>query len=77
MACAITLERILALRLVWVRGRPGVPEYLVADVRRAVLGDRDHTTIMHGCERVTRQLDSDPELRQQVAVSDRANAAAV
>ena len=37
----LVLERMLALRRVWVWGRPGVPEVLVADVRRAVLGDRD------------------------------------
>jgi ribosomal protein S18 acetylase RimI-like enzyme len=37
----LVVERVLAMRLAWVRGRPGVPESLVADVRRAVLGDRD------------------------------------
>jgi ribosomal protein S18 acetylase RimI-like enzyme len=37
----LVVERILALRRVWIRGRPGVPEHLVAAARRAVLGDRD------------------------------------
>ena len=35
------MDWALAMRLVWVRGRPGVPEPLVADVRRIFLGDRD------------------------------------
>ncbi len=35
------LERVLAMRLVGVQGRPGVPEQLVADARRAFLDNRD------------------------------------
>jgi len=31
------------------------------------LGGRDHTTVIHGCERVARQVESDPNLRRQVA----------
>ncbi|HZU70741.1 MAG TPA: GNAT family N-acetyltransferase [Ktedonobacteraceae bacterium] len=31
---------VLALRRLWLRGRPGVPEDLVADIRRMVYGDR-------------------------------------
>ncbi|MGH2524938.1 MAG: GNAT family N-acetyltransferase [Anaerolineales bacterium] len=37
----LIVTRALAMRLAWVRGRPGVPERLVADARRALLGDRD------------------------------------
>jgi GNAT superfamily N-acetyltransferase len=37
----IVVARALAMRLVWVRGRPGVPEPLVSDARRVLLGDRD------------------------------------
>ena len=37
----LVVARALAMRLVWVQGRPGVPEPLVADARRALLGDRD------------------------------------
>jgi hypothetical protein len=37
----LVVARALALRLVWVQGRPGVPESLVAEARRAFLGDRD------------------------------------
>jgi ribosomal protein S18 acetylase RimI-like enzyme len=37
----LIVARALAMRLVWVRGRPGAPEYVVADARRALLGDRD------------------------------------
>ena len=37
----LVVDRVLTLRQVWVRGRHDIPEYLVADVRRAVLGDRD------------------------------------
>ncbi|HEX9114667.1 MAG TPA: chromosomal replication initiator protein DnaA [Anaerolineae bacterium] len=31
------------------------------------LGGRDHTTVMHGYDRVASELDSDPELHRQVA----------
>jgi chromosomal replication initiator protein len=31
------------------------------------LGGRDHTTVIHGCERVARHIESDPNLRRQVA----------
>jgi GNAT superfamily N-acetyltransferase len=37
----LIVARALAMRLAWVHGRPGVPERLVADARRALLGDRD------------------------------------
>ena len=33
----------------------------------AVLGGRDHTTIMHGCERISTEIDSDSDVRRQVA----------
>ncbi len=36
----MVLARALALRMTWVRGRPGVPEQLVEDARRALLGER-------------------------------------
>lgn len=32
-----------------------------------VLGGRDHTTIIHGCEKVARELDTDPDLSRTVA----------
>jgi hypothetical protein len=35
------IERVLAMRQVWVTGRPGVPEPVVAEARRAFLNDRD------------------------------------
>ena len=37
----IGVARVLALRMVWVKGLPGVPEILVAEARRAFLNDRD------------------------------------
>jgi ribosomal protein S18 acetylase RimI-like enzyme len=37
----LVVTRVLAMRLAWVRGRSGVPEAVVADARRALLGDRD------------------------------------
>ena len=37
----MVVERVLAMRLVWVQGRPGVSEQLVADARRAFLDNRD------------------------------------
>lgn len=37
----LVVDRVVAMRLVWVRGRDGVPEHVVTDVRRALLGDRD------------------------------------
>ncbi len=35
----IVLTRALAIRRLWVRGRPGVPEQLLADIRRALFGN--------------------------------------
>jgi ribosomal protein S18 acetylase RimI-like enzyme len=37
----LVVERVLAMRQVWVRGQPGVPEPIVAEARRAFLSDRD------------------------------------
>ncbi len=37
----LLIERVLALRQVWVTGLPGVPEAIVAEARRAFLNDRD------------------------------------
>jgi ribosomal protein S18 acetylase RimI-like enzyme len=37
----LVVERVLALRQVWVQGRPDVPEDLIAEARRAFLNDRD------------------------------------
>ncbi|HJS19375.1 MAG TPA: GNAT family N-acetyltransferase [Anaerolineales bacterium] len=37
----LSVERVLAMRQVWVQGLPGVREDIVAEARRAFLGDRD------------------------------------
>jgi GNAT superfamily N-acetyltransferase len=37
----LVIERVLAMRQVWVVGLPGVPESIVAEARRAFLNDRD------------------------------------
>jgi predicted acetyltransferase len=37
----LVIERVLAMRQVWVTGLPGVPERIVAEARRAFLNDRD------------------------------------
>jgi len=37
----MVLARVLAMRMVWVQGRPGVPEGAVAEARRAFLDNRD------------------------------------
>jgi RimJ/RimL family protein N-acetyltransferase len=37
----ISVERALAVRMVWVQGLPGVPENLVAAARRVFLSDRE------------------------------------
>jgi len=37
----LVVERVLAMRQVWVQGQPGVPESIVAEARRAFLNDRD------------------------------------
>ena len=37
----LVVARALALRLVWVSGRPGIPEQIVGEARRAFLGNRD------------------------------------
>jgi GNAT superfamily N-acetyltransferase len=37
----VVVERVLAMRQVWVRGRPGVPEHIVEAARRVLLDDRD------------------------------------
>jgi len=38
----LVIARVLALRLVWVQGRPNVPENVVAEARRAFLNNRDN-----------------------------------
>jgi GNAT superfamily N-acetyltransferase len=37
----LVVTRVIGIRQFWVRGRDGVPEYMVDDVRRALLGNRD------------------------------------
>ena len=37
----LVIERVLAMRQVWVTGLPGVPHSIVAEARRAFLNDRD------------------------------------
>jgi ribosomal protein S18 acetylase RimI-like enzyme len=37
----LVVERVLAMRQVWVQGLPGVPEPIIAEARRAFLNDRD------------------------------------
>lgn len=37
----LIVTRVIGLRQFWVRGREGVPDYVVNDARRALLGDRD------------------------------------
>jgi GNAT superfamily N-acetyltransferase len=37
----LLVERVLAMRLAWVVGRPGAPESLVAEARRVFLDNRD------------------------------------
>jgi ribosomal protein S18 acetylase RimI-like enzyme len=37
----LLIERVLAMRLAWVQGRPGVPESLVSEARRVFLDNRD------------------------------------
>lgn len=37
----LVIERVLAVRQVWVTGLPEVPESIVAEARRAFLNDRD------------------------------------
>ena len=37
----LVVTRVIGVRQFWVRGRAGVPDYVVNDARRALLGDRD------------------------------------
>jgi GNAT superfamily N-acetyltransferase len=37
----LVVTRVIGMRQFWVRGRPGVPDSVVNDARRALLGDRD------------------------------------
>jgi GNAT superfamily N-acetyltransferase len=37
----LVVKRVLAQRMVWVQAQPGIPESLLAEARRAFLGDRD------------------------------------
>lgn len=37
----LVVTRVIGLRQFWVRSRDGVPDYVVNDARRALLGDRD------------------------------------
>ena len=37
----MVVARVLAMRLVWIQGRPDIPENIVAEARRAFLNNRD------------------------------------
>jgi hypothetical protein len=37
----LVIQRVLAMRQVWVAGLPDVPEAIIAEARRAFLNDRD------------------------------------
>jgi GNAT superfamily N-acetyltransferase len=37
----LLVTRVIGIRRFWVRGRDGIPESIVSDARRALLGDRD------------------------------------
>ena len=37
----LVVSRVLAMRLVYVQGQPGIPEHIIAEARRAFLDDRD------------------------------------
>jgi ribosomal protein S18 acetylase RimI-like enzyme len=39
----LLIENVLAIRQVWVQGRPDMPEHVVAEARRAFLNDRDES----------------------------------
>jgi ribosomal protein S18 acetylase RimI-like enzyme len=38
----LTITRMLAMRLVWVEGMPGMPDHVIAEARRVFLGNRDN-----------------------------------
>ena len=44
----LVIERVLAMRQVWVTGLPGVPDSIVAEARRAFLNDRDKVWLNAG-----------------------------
>jgi len=54
----LAIERVLAMRQVWVTGLPGVPETMVAEARRAFLNDRDKVWLKAGLS-VTKDTTSD------------------
>lgn len=41
----LVIERVLAMRQVWVTGLPDIPESIVAEARRAFLNDRDRVWV--------------------------------
>jgi hypothetical protein len=44
----LLIERVLAIRQVWVQGQLGVPEHIVSEARRAFLNDRDKVWLNAG-----------------------------
>ena len=40
-AANLVIERVFAMRMVWVQGQPGIPENVVEEARRAFIGNRD------------------------------------
>jgi GNAT superfamily N-acetyltransferase len=48
----LVIERVLAMRQVWVTGLPDVPESIVAEARRAFLNDRDKVWLNVGPSKV-------------------------
>ena len=62
-----------------VMGRQGVPRQIAAYLSReetdaslvrigGALGGRDHSTIIHGCAKIEREMGYDAELRREVAL---------
>jgi len=41
----LVIKRVLAMRQIWVTGRPGVPETIVAEARRVFLNNRDQVRL--------------------------------
>ncbi len=41
----VVISRALTMRRAWLRGRPGVPEQLVTDVRNALFGEREEVLL--------------------------------
>lgn len=64
----IVISRVLTMRRAWLRGRPGISERLVMDIRQAVLGGREEVWLAANSGELSAGT-TNPHLRQPLVLA--------